>query len=114
MDLKKWLAVWERYPELQPELLDRAAGSWWLSSEAFYDSEPPIRASTNEVVAALIRDKAIWWLVRESREVGGISLCPADEGRCGVILMPPDRFPIDSDPTEALYLAVCKVLEIEP
>lgn len=108
MDLMKWLPLWEKCPELRPEGILRTGdehGRWRLGFN-IPTSKPVIVG--NAVASALIRDKAVWWLA--ATVDNELYLFQTDTG----FSVFADNHDIDSsDPTEALYLACCKVLGIE-
>lgn len=115
MDLTKWLPLFEKCPELQVPYLwfflhDNV---WCLGSAAHKNKVPSGKPMDEDVVAALIRDKATWWLCR----VAAIELLKGTvswKGHSFIGTNWDQRDTQPSDPTEALYLACCHVLEIDP
>lgn len=142
MDLTKWPEkIWPVCEELKPEGLnmrdtDDGLYIWTVDLDGIecededpsedWKGEPSQTLDALEVMippqtaAALIRDKAVWWLARPDEDQGVAIVRYADLS--GVCLMPePDDRDarrkarcVSADPTEALYLAVCKVLGVTP
>jgi hypothetical protein len=123
MDLRKWIPLWSKCKELEPGCLswnDEAFDYWTVyddCGEFQTDHDAPI-------VAALIRDKAVWWLASKALETRGPDAlclygddaCTWEPDKCVVGLPGNDQTEwfVGADHTEALYLAVCKVLNIDP
>lgn len=118
MNLEKWLPLFEKCPELKPDCIYVLGGSLWflLADEDEGGISGPAPRS---IAAALIRDRAVvvggekWnlvlmpgvteWVVAQFQNDG------ADDGYPGLT-----EITHHPDPTEALRLAVCRVLEVEP
>lgn len=126
MDLTKWLPLWSKCPELKP------VGLYWR------DAAPSITCCPRQpgrkekvriddtVAAALIRDRAVWWLAEKCGQdscVGNLRLSTKDDRTyihprmlSNVEIMGPGDYVSEyaNDPIEAVYVACCRVLEIEP
>lgn len=102
MDLTKWLPLWEKCPELRPVGLAHDFGFW----RYFHSCMP------EEVVPALIRDRAVWLgFERHNFSVERFDdfyrvrgNTPETMGAVG----------LSKDPLEALYFAWCGVLGVRP
>lgn len=94
----------------------------WKGEPAETEVDPSVLIPAQSA-AAIIRDKAVWWLVRRLGE-GTAKTGTADWGLAAIMYTPanslywivgPDTTSVDAtDPTEALYLACCKVLKVDP
>lgn len=118
-DLTKWLPLFEKCPELKPDCIYERGGSLWFLF-ADEDEGGILGPAPRSIAAALIRDKAVWWLARryEWTEIyatdHSVSIWRMS-GRerhdmVGTSSVGSTHFP---DPLEALRLACCKVLEVE-
>lgn len=117
MDLRKFEPLWERAPELHPgreegdplEYMTEADGKsivgWWCG----------MRHLAEWQAAALIRDKAMWWLAKSSDSEFVIHDQRGNDipGEVTIFYGRNDQWVEAPDPTEALRLAVCQALEIE-
>lgn len=113
MDLTKWVKLWEKCPELDPFTrgfngeryihVQMLGGGLAMSSQVSIEENP-------ELASALQRDRAV--LV--GGEKWGLSMWRHCEGRWVVDVNEPDICVEHPEPTEALYLAVCKVLGLTP
>jgi len=93
-----WERIWAVCPELRPDHLcfpgPQDGECWNLAG----DGGQQVFEITDDTAAALIRDKAVWWLANWFGGWDSIS---------SWVFM-------QDDPTEALYLACCKVLGVTP
>jgi len=102
--------IWPVCPELQPDGLNIVSNEnlpcrWHLPHVFIEDA----------VAAALIRDRAVWWLADRYNK-RGVAIVQ-NESMTAVCMLPDtgiDSRSLHEDPTEALRLAVCKVLGIDP
>lgn len=120
MNLEKWLPLFEKCPELKPDCIYVLGGSLWflLADEDEGGISGPAPRS---IAAALIRDRA----VMVGAEKWGLTLHHWD-GLYRVripqnvvvgdepVVIAGTWTPGFADPLEALRLACCKVLEVEP
>ena len=114
-DLTKFLPRFAKCPELRPESLRWYHGLWQVDAgECEGDWSPCPGRAQSHLAAALIRDKATWWLLNRGEDFG---ISGGGPGRAWIFEWGDHevgRTLADADPTEALYLACCHVLEIDP
>jgi hypothetical protein len=122
-DVSKWPRVWAKAPELEPS--QRKDPLWWTKLEMVFGTE-----AANEMLCTLIRDKAVWWLAHKdvAPTVSSAATHYSEDGSPPVDTLwaiegcfedgngqKEEREEVlSSDPTHALYLAVCKMLNIDP
>lgn len=120
MDLTKWLPLWEKCHELRIDGLTEMDGHWYGGMPLIDPEESSIERIPDSTVAALIRDKAVGWLVPVDKD-SGVAIFSA-VSLFAVCILPETEDEserhaarsVSDDLTESLYLACCKVLNHAP
>jgi hypothetical protein len=132
MDPTKWLRLYEIEPELRPVTITgkyhlvywrEPDSEWWgwRHKDEMFKDDPPLGEDVVDpsCVAAMIRDKAVWWLADRGVRPMLATRQPESRKMLYVVVLHEinggtTTWYESPDPTEALRLACCSVLGVTP